>query len=862
MSEPQLEQNEVAPLIRWPSWLAPAVTLIVFLLAIGSLHHLLKEISYEALIDELDAVSRSQMLTALGCTAISFFALTGYDWSALRYIGIALPYSRIALASFCGYAVSNTVGLTLLSGGSVRYRLYLAAGLDGGDVAKVTVFTIIALATGVHLIGAVALTLQPELVGAMFGVAPHKLAIVGWLATALMIAGIAFTFIRREPIHLFRWQFVLPSGRATIAQLVISAVDIAFAGACLYILLPASDVSFIAFLVVYALAIAAGASSHVPGGIGVFEAIMLLALSDSIPAESVTAALVMYRVVYHLVPLALGVLLLTGHEVTLRAPAVPAAMRRMQTWGTKVLPYVVSGFVFLSGIVLLISAATPALPERLSLIEDMIPLTVVEAAHLFSSVAGLGLLIVARGLYRKLNGAYVVAIVLSLTGSAFSLVKGIDYEEGVILAITASLLFLCRREFYRQTKLMDSPLTIGSVVAIIGALGAMYAIVFFAYKDIDYAHDLWWQFEYENEASRSMRAALAATVALFLFGLYRIFQPPRIVPALPDESALNHAAMIVRAQDNANANLVRTGDKHVLFSDDGSAFLMYSLHRASWIALGDPIGSSTAIEELAWRFREMADREGGRIAFYQTRPETLPMYIDMGLTPLKLGEEAIVNLASFSLDGPTRKQLRYALSRGQRDGLQFEIWPSSAVATHLDELAAISNAWLAEKNTREKGFSVGAFSAEYIQQFPMAVVRHQSNVVAFATLMTTDVHREASIDLMRHSPAAPSSTMLYLFIELLLHLKEQHYERFALGMAPLSGMGTHPLAPLWHRFGYAIFNRGERFYNFQGLRQFKEKFSPEWEPRYLATESGLGPLLVLTDVAALIGGGVKGVFSK
>jgi phosphatidylglycerol lysyltransferase len=289
---------------------------------------------------------------------------------------------------------------------------------------------------------------------------------------------------------------------------------------------------------------------------------------------------------------------------------------------------------------------------------------------------------------------------------------------------------------------------------------------------------------------------------------------------------------------------------------------MFGVSGRSWVALGDPIGLSKDIEDLAWTLRERADRAGGRVAFYHTQPEYLPLYLDMGLIPLKLGEEAIVLLDEFGLDGTRRKSLRQSFHRAEREGLSFEIWDRATVAARLDDLGAISESWLTSKNTREKGFSLGRFDSAYIRRFEAAIARLDGRAVAFANIMTTDTKSKASIDLMRHLPDAPPSTMLFLFVHLLLYFKAQGLRRFTLGMAPLSGLETHPLAPLWHRFGDLVYNRGERFYNFQGLREFKEKFNPIWEPRYLATTPGLSPILVMADIAALIGGGMQGIFRK
>jgi phosphatidylglycerol lysyltransferase len=258
----------------------------------------------------------------------------------------------------------------------------------------------------------------------------------------------------------------------------------------------------------------------------------------------------------------------------------------------------------------------------------------------------------------------------------------------------------------------------------------------------------------------------------------------------------------------------------------------------------------------------MADRAGGRVAFYQVSPENLPRYVDMGLVPFKLGEQASVKLQTFSLEGSSRKGLRQALSRGERDGLTMQYLAPPHDPATINALRTVSDEWLQTRNTREKRFSLGAFVDDYVRDVPIAVVRQNGDIVAFATLMTTDTGAEVAADLMRHSDSAPGSTMLFLFVSLLLHFKQNGCRRFHLGMAPLSGMEEHPLASAWHRFGHLIYNRGERYYNFRGLRLFKEKFDPDWEGRYLVTQGGINPLLVMADLSALISGSIQGVFRK
>jgi len=278
--------------------------------------------------------------------------------------------------------------------------------------------------------------------------------------------------------------------------------------------------------------------------------------------------------------------------------------------------------------------------------------------------------------------------------------------------------------------------------------------------------------------------------------------------------------------------------------------------------MGDPVGAEEEWGELIWQFCERCDEFNAWPVFYQISNRRLDLYIDAGFTFIKLGEIGRVDLTGFTLDGSARKELRYIERKFSTEGCVFEIVPVEQVEALLPELRQISDAWLAIKNTREKGFSLGFFSEEYLRNFPVAVVRQNGKLIAFANIWCSGGREELSLDLMRHLPEAPHGTMDFLFVELMLWGRQQGYRRFDLGMAPLSGLENRALASLWARTGTFIFSHGEHFYNFQGLRRYKEKFSPEWEPNYLVCPKARLLPAILTDLAALISGGLKGLVSK
>ncbi len=844
-----------------PQHLAPLLALVLFGAALWVLHRTLGAYHYQDVLQDLRAIPAGRIVLALLLTAASYLVMTAYDQLAIVYLGQPLHRAKVTFASFVSYAFSNNIGLSLLTSGSIRYRLYSAWGLSAEEIARVVVFTTLTFWLGIVAVGALVFVAAPL----SLPVLPHlpfaTTRPLGLLFAAVIAIYLLLVVCRREPLRLRGWELPRPAPRLALGQLLVGTVDWLLAGSVLYVLLPPGAVSFVGLLGIFLLAQVVALVSHVPGGVGVFESLVLLFL-PGVPASAVLGALLVYRAVYYLLPLALAALLLGGNELLAKRAGVARAARLAGRWGTLMVPHLLAAMALVSGAVLLISGATPAVPQRLHWLREFLPLPVVEVSHFMGSLAGAGLLLLARGLQRRLDGAYMLSAAALAAGTLFSLLKGADYEEALLLALTLAALLPCRQHFYRRASLLSEPFSAGWIMAILMILVGSVWLGLFAFKHVGYSSQLWWQFTLRGDAPRFLRAAVGATVLLVLFAVAKLLRPAPARHERPSPAELERAGALVAGAVESSANLALLGDKALLFNAQGTAFVMYAVEGRSWVALGDPVGPKGEQQELAWAFRELCERHGGWPVFYQVRPETLPIYLDLGLTLLRLGEEARVPLADFSLSGSARSGLRYSHRRLEKEGCCFEVVPASGVEPLLPELRLISDAWLGEKSTREKGFSLGYFDPEFLRRNPIAVVRQGERIIAFANLWPGAGKQEISVDMMRFLPGAPSGSMDYLFVSLLLWGKAQGFAWFNLGMAPLAGLENRPFAPLWNRLGALIFRHGEHFYNFQGLREYKAKFAPVWEPRYLACPGGMALPRILTNLATLISGGVKGVLGK
>jgi phosphatidylglycerol lysyltransferase len=859
-----MEPGQASQDIRelWRRWLLPGVTLLVFAGVAAALHHELAQFRFANVIGSLRAIASSTVVAAIALTAVSYWLLGFYDVLALRYLGKRVAYGRALFTSFIAYSFGHNFGIAAFTGGAVRYRLYSSVGLSAADVATVAGFCTVTSAIGLAALAGVSFIVAPHQGAHALHMNHNIVLAVGVLL--LLLIGLYALWSALDPgtVEVYGWALRAPSPWVALPQIVLAVVDLAIAAMVLWLLLPpGSDIALLAFAGAYATATTAGIISHVPGGLGVFESLMVLAL-PTVPADQLLGSLLAWRAIYFLLPLLVAALLFGSQELRAQRSALARIEQKAAAYIAPIVPQVSGALVFVAGFVLLVSGVTPLMDQRLSLLRDILPLAVLEFSHLAGSVIGLALLILARALFRRLSAAYQLTVWLLMGGILTSLLRGLEIEQALILALVLAVLWLGRRAFYRPAEILAQRFTPAWIVSLAIVISTAVWIGFFAYRHVDYSHALWWTFAFEAGAPRMLRASLVVVLLAAAFLAMNLMRPARPEPGVASSEDLERARGLITQCPQAMANAVLSGDKRLLFSTACDAFMMYQISGRSWVALGDPIGARDSQEELVWRFRELSDRHGGWTVFYQVSGERLPLYIDLGLAVMKMGEEARVPLTNFSLEGSARAELRTQRRRAERDGASFEVVSPQQLPPLLPKLRAVSQAWLEDKAVAEKGFSVGAFSERYLRNFPVAVVRTGGEPVAFASLWIAGNGEEIAVDLMRFGPDAPRGAMDFLFVELMLWGRAQGYRWLNLGMAPLAGLEQHPLAPAWHRVGNFVFRYGEHFYNFDGLRRYKAKFNPTWESKYLASPGGLALPRIVLDVSVLISGGVKELFAK
>lgn len=850
---------------RLAPFIGPLVAVLLTAATFWAFHHMSAGLGIGDVTTQLLLIPPPAIALAILCTIAGYIAVGCYDIVATEVVAPGrVNRWRAAWSGMTGFAFANMLGFHIMTGGMVRFRIYQRSGMDAGEIGQVVLLTWTGLWLGLAALCGALLVMDPDGLQALGLFHPAFEQAVGLAILGCLFA--LFVLVGRDgrAFHLRGWRLPLPGRKHLSLQLGLGIVDVIGAALALYVLLPADALPGPAlFLLVFVIAILLGSASHVPGGLGVFEATMILGLGAQGRAD-VLSALLAFRAIYFVLPFciaAIGLLIreTRGLQVWVR-PRLRTASRFLKV----VVPGGSAILVFAAGIVLLVSGVTPVAPERVALLRRILPLPLVETSHFLGSLIGLFLLVIANGLMRRLHRAWVAAMFLLGAGMVLALLRGLDWGPAVLLGGAALLLVLGRDAFYRRTRgrLGRLPWSWLGLVAV--SMAITIWLGFFYHARVQYSNELWWDFAWRGDAPRFLRASVGLMVALAAMALHlaltRTGKPAPRGTGIPEE-----VHDLVAKAANADANVAFLGDKEFLIDPAGRAFLMYARSGRSIVTMGSPVGDRGAAEELAWQFRELADAEGLRAVFYGIYAEALPLYLDMGYSMLKLGEVARIDLQRFTLQGPAAQEFRYVDRRATKEGMAFEVIPKAAIPALIPELRAVSDAWLAGKAGGEKGFSMGRFDPAYLSHFDIGVMRREGEIVAFANLWRGAV--EISPDLMRFRPKVSNVLMDALFVRLILHAQESGYRWFNLGAAPLSGLSGHPLASTWNKVGTQIFRRGEEFYHFEGLRSFKQKFNPVWTPRYLACRGGLAVPQVMIDVTRLIardgtrGSAPKGLFS-
>lgn len=485
----------------WAKRLGGVFSAVVFAAALFVLHRVIGRFDAEQVLEVAAGYPAGKLVGALALCVASYACLSGFDWLALHHIRRPLPGGWTALVSFVSHAVSHNAGFAVLTGGSVRLRMYSTFGLSINEVAGVIAFAGLTFALGTMVLAGGAFILESGTVARLLHLPAVAVDAIGWAAAALLAGYLAWTGLAGRPFSIGSWRFATPPIGLSLAQILVAATDLALVAAALYLLLPVGEVSYPAFVGLYVVATVAGIASHVPGGLGVFEGALILMLPAAAPNE-VLGALLVFRVFYNLLPLLLAAVVLAVFELLQRSHRLARPLPWLETLG----PALCSALVFGAGAVMLVGGAVAP--------RAALPLWLAEPAHLLAAAAGAVLLVAAWGLVRQSRRAWNTAMVVLAVAVWLALLRGPDWLGAGFLAGALAVLVTAAPLFDRSDTAAEAPLPWGWL----GAAAAVVLVAFWLTAHRGHARlpdlDLLLQFAPAESGARALRGNVTAVAAL------------------------------------------------------------------------------------------------------------------------------------------------------------------------------------------------------------------------------------------------------------------------------------------------------------------------------------------------------------
>ena len=829
------------------------ITLLLFYAALWVLRREVKLSHTDEVILYLRQIPFQQFSLAFLAAMGSYFALTFYDFMALRHMGKNLSYGKAALTSFIAYAFSHNIGASVLTGGGIRYRLYSAWGLTAGEAAKVVLLCAMTFWVGFLTMGSVFFFLEPPELPPSVHLPFNSVFSTGVFCLVIITAYLCASILLKHALRLGKWEFPAPSLGLAVSQMAVGSLDWICSGTALYLLLPPNSLSLPSFMAIYLLAQIVGFASQVPGGLGVLETVVMLLLSPALRAPDILGAMLAFRLVYYLIPFTMALVTFAVVEIIRNRQSFTRALQILNRWVPDFGPPLFALLTFAAGAILLFFNVTPELPRHMAWLGEFVQLPVIEVSHFTVGLVAAGLLLTARGLQKRLEGAHTAALVLTGLGVLGCLFKGFDYQESIYLLILFLLLLPTRPLFPRKSSLVQQRFPPFWVAAILFVwLGSIWVGVF-SYRTVeDYSSDLWTTFDLAFDAARFLRSTLGTSLVLFIFSLVALFSPTQPETELPDEKTLGRVRDILRQTTRASSFLALLGDKAILFNKREDAFLMYAIEGKCWVTLGDPVGPEKEREDLALRFKEMCRKKKAWALFYLVHQDHFNFYLDMGLTVLKVAEAARVDLHAFNPETLLGAELKGTYQHYKsKEEFTFEVLEPPYDSSLIAQLRSISENWLTIRKTREKGFSTGFFSPPYLQQFPLALVREDGRITAFALMRMAPAAGEAALDLLRSDSEDRAVLEDYLTMEAMVWAKQKGMKWFHLGHASLTNQAQGALAPfaLWIPGLLSPHSKDDHALE---ARRRRDRYNPEWMPRYLAAPSEVPLPVAFANIHALI----------
>ena len=805
-----------------------AITLLV--IVVWTLYRELSHIDFKKTLILLGEVDRVWLVILLVVGAASLLVLTLYDVVLSKVMKLHVPILKLLRVSYIINALNAVVGFGGFIGAGVRLMFYKTYTNETKSLVHTISLVLLSMLTGLSLLAILVATNLFD--------ASHMLDKLPWVRWILYVAACFLPVF----IAVTMWKPVNKENRLFgIYCTLISSVEWIAASAVLYLAfkIVGVDASFTAFVGIFIIAALAGLISFIPGGFGAFDLIILLGLKSlNVPEEKVLLGLLLYRMAYYFFPVIVALVISTfefgstARRYTLRyfesskyfMPAKEVTsfvMSYQKDIITKVPAFALAVLVFFTSLIFFINNVSIAYNGIYD--TNHLGYYIMLSAH---TSACLFLMLNIGGIYQQSRRA----ILFTMISTVIILVIWIVIYPSLLLIgwlITLlALLFVA----YRKALRIKRPFRITRIIALIVTSALILYLNQFYIQTALAIFDVY-QIELDVSVLRYSFwltiAVIILTVALVVW-IYekRNFKPHRISDIDICQNIVNQYG------GNYLSHLLHSGDKECFIHESEKSFIMYRFKSGTFVVLGDPIGDRETFTELLESFYNYADRLGYDVIFYQSSHKYMSLYHSFGNQFFKLGEEALIDLTTFKITGKKRRAFRATLNKLEDLGVTFEVVEGPFEQDLFDGIQAVSDAWL--DGRKEMHFSVGSFNYKYLNQAPIGIMKDaDGKIIAFCSFMPVCDGESISVDLIRWLPDIDLPLMDALYLNMLIWAQNEGYTRFNMGMATLSNVGQIEYAYPREKIAGRIFEHFNGLYRFQGLRKYKEKFHPDWEPRFL-----------------------------
>ncbi len=822
------------------------VPILILLVFYFESNQALKNLDFTLLKNNINDLAMKQIIIIILAGICAVFPMVLYDFVLLRHLQLKVRVRETIVYSWTANTLSNFIGFGGIAGMMIRTFFYSKHGYEKKKLVKgiglITLFYLsgMSLISWFPLIGIIDTPIFEE---------------VKWIHIAILGLALYFPiliFIVKRKRGAFRQEII--DSKEVWSLAVISLLEWSFAFILIYIIttLLGISVPLSIMFATFIVASFAGIISMLPGGIGSFDLMYLLGMEGvGVPTETTLLILLLYRISYFIIPALMGVVALLFYfwrEMNQKLNKIPSTiLQSISHW-------IVTVFVLMAGIILLISAAIPAALERIKMANEILALPVMNMSHKFTVGLGISLLMLTRGIQYRVKWVYVLTLVTLLFAAVISLFKWFDYEAAIFISIVFIILLFSKKQFYRENIV---PTWGKSLIDITGITVIIGVFIFIGTVNLPSSRiSVPWRLQpyvITDSVDLFSSALIGVLLAILYMTLGYLLTRPRNFPfkkSIEYEDEIKEH--LEKYEGTVVSHLIFLHDKYIFWNHSHTVMLTFQKYSDKLIVLSDLVGEKNDILQAMEEFHDRANIYGYTPVYYQVTSKMLPYLHENGYDFFKLGEEGVVNLPTFELAGKKMKNLRANKNKLEREGYHFQVVQPPYSNELFANLKNISDEWL--DGRKEKGYSLGWFNPAYLNEGPIALVMNKDGeITAFSNVMPAyDREKTVSIDLMRYKANAANATMDYMFIKLFEWYKQQNYERFNLGMAPLANVGISKYSFLTEKIGYQIFRYGHAFYHFKGLKKFKEKYADQWEPKYLAIRKKASLPITMAQVSLLI----------